>query len=297
MNFLFKKQTMIIIIIIALLSVGSFSFYLYQKNKTTTLLLELEMARIADLTPKQEIIGSSIEKRNIEAFTFGNGEKHLLFVGGIHGGYEWNTSLLAYEMMDYLEANPNTIPNNVKVTIIPVLNPDGLNKTVGTSSNFKSTDVPPTIAETISGRFNANKVDLNRNFDCNWKSTGIWQNKTVDPGSKAFSEPESQAIRNYIDVQKPQAVVVWYSSAGGIYTSNCNGTVLTETKTLAKIFAEASKYPNQGEFTSYEINGDMVNWLAKENIPAISVLLTDHTNTEKNKNQAGLEAVLKHYSN
>ena len=53
---------------------------------------------------KQEVIGKSVVGRNIEAYTFGNGQNQLVFVGGIHGGYEWNSVLLAYKFIDYLKA-------------------------------------------------------------------------------------------------------------------------------------------------------------------------------------------------
>ena len=36
--------------------------------------------------------------------------------------YSWNTTLVAYELMDYLEKTPDAIPTNVKVTVIPSLN-------------------------------------------------------------------------------------------------------------------------------------------------------------------------------
>ncbi|MBU1557701.1 hypothetical protein KKC45_01960 [Patescibacteria group bacterium] len=248
-------------------------------------------------TPEGEsIIGKSVEGQNITAYHYGEGETEILFIGGIHGGYEWNTALLAYETMDYLEANPDVIPENIKVTIIPVLNPDGLNKIVGSSSRFESSDAPTVLADTIEGRFNANEVDLNRNFDCDWKSTGTWQNKTVSGGSEVFSEPESQAIKNYVETQNPEAVVVWYSAAGGVYSSSCHNGISKETSTLTNIYANASGYKGYAEFDSYEITGDMVNWLAKKNIPAISVLLTNHSNTEWNKNKAGIEALLNHYA-
>jgi hypothetical protein len=40
----------------------------------------------------------------------------------------------------------------------------------------------------------------------------------------------------------------------------------------------------------------MVNWLAKENVPAISVLLTTHEVIEWDKNKAGIEALLGHFT-
>jgi len=48
-------------------------------------------------TSTQTVIGSSVESRPIEVFTFGTGEIDLLFVGGVHGGYEANSVRLADE--------------------------------------------------------------------------------------------------------------------------------------------------------------------------------------------------------
>jgi len=244
------------------------------------------------------VIGQSVQGRDILAYHYGTGTSTpLLFIGGIHGGYEWNTALVAYQMMDYLKTNPSVIPANVNVTVIPVLNPDGLNKIVGTTTgNFTSADVPASLADTVSGRFNGNGVDLNRNFDCDWQANGVWQNKTVNGGTAVFSEPESQAIKTYVDANKPTAVVVWYSAAGGVYASNCHNGVLPETDSILKIYSGASTYPAYESFDFYATTGDMVNWLAKQNIPAISVLLTNHTDTELSKNQAGITALLKYYS-
>jgi len=247
--------------------------------------------------PSESVIGKSVENRDITAYHFGTGNRELLFVGGIHGGYEWNTALVAYQTMDYLKKNLSVIPNNIKVTVIPVLNPDGLYKVVGTSTgNFSQADVPSSQSVQVSGRFNANNVDLNRNFDCDWQSNATWQNKTVSGGSKAFSEPESQAIKNYVETNKPVAIVTWYSAAGGVYASSCHNGVSVETNAITKEYADASGYPAYRDFNFYEITGDMVNWFAKNNIPAISVLLTNHTNTEWTKNQKGVEALLKYYS-
>ena len=242
------------------------------------------------------VIGTSAEGESITAYHYGEGEKELLFVGGIHGGYSWNTVLVAYELMDYLEANQNDLPDNVRVTVIPVMNPDGLKEVVGTSTRFSRTDVPTSAAATISGRFNSNEVDLNRNFDCEWQEEGTWQSRTVSGGSSAFSEPESQAVRDYVLGNKPAAAVVWYSAAGGVFASNCRQGVLQETRELTNLYAEASGYRPYAEFNFYDITGDMVNWLAKENVPAISVLLTNHTDVEWDKNRAGIEALLEFYA-
>ncbi|MEX2013600.1 MAG: M14 family zinc carboxypeptidase, partial [Parcubacteria group bacterium] len=246
--------------------------------------------------PAESVIGQSVEKRNITAYHYGTGGTGLLFVGGIHGGYSWNTVLLAYQMMDYLKENPTVIPNNIKVTIIPVLNPDGLNKVVGTAGRFTQADAPSSLALTIPGRFNAHTVDLNRNFDCDWQASGKWQEKTVSGGDKAFSEPESQALKNYVETNKPTAVIAWFSAAGGVYASSCNGSISSETRAIMEKFAKASGYSAYKSFDFYKTTGDVTNWLAKNNISAISVILTNHTDTEWTKNQKGLGALLEHYA-
>ena len=244
----------------------------------------------------KSIIGKSVEGREITAYHYGKGDLELLFIGGIHGGYEWNTTLVAYELMDYLEENPTSIPENIQVTVIPVLNPDGLQKVVNTTGRFTKDDIFLSLEETVPGRFNANNVDLNRNFDCDWQPTGTWQNRTVSGGSKAFSEPESLAIKNYVETNSPDAVVVWYSAAGGVFSSSCRDGVLPETRTITDVYAKASGYSAHEDFDFYEITGDAVDWLAKNNIPAISVLLSTHEDVEWTKNLAGIKALLEHYT-
>ena len=68
---------------------------------------------------------------------------------------------------------------------------------------------------------------------------------------------------------------------------------MTATKSLTNRFAAAAGYSAHEEFDYYEITGDMMNWFAKLEIPAISVLLTTHDETELSKNKAGIEAVIK----
>jgi len=301
----------IIIILIALVLAGIGLYFVTQSGSDKVIVIDKGPKVTPDTGQPQDneqagdkeqdkgsesIIGKSVEGRDITAYHYSNGDTEILFVGGIHGGYSWNTALVAYETMDYLEENPDVIPDNVQVTIIPVLNPDGQNKVVGTAGRFTKADVSTSQDIRISGRFNANNVDLNRNFDCDWQSTGTWQNRAVDGGSKAFSEPESLAIRNYVETYNPDAVVVWYSAVGGVFASNCHNGVLPETSTITNLYAEASGYPAYQDFDFYEITGDMTNWLAKNNIPAISVLLSTHEDIEWDKNRAGINALLEYYA-
>lgn len=248
-----------------------------------------------DVRDPEEVIGQSVEGNDITAHHYGVGETELLFVGGIHGGYSWNTSLLAFELMDYLEENPEVIPENITVTVIPVMNPDGLEAVAGTTGRFEASDVSSSESVRIAGRFNANDVDLNRNFDCDWSEESTWQSRTVSGGEEVFSEPEAVAVRDYVLASDPDAVVVWYSAVGGVFASNCHDGVLPETSALTNLYAEAANYRAYESFDFYDITGDMVNWLAKENIPAISVLLSNHEDVEWTRNRAGIRAMLDLY--
>ncbi|HEX9608722.1 MAG TPA: M14 family metallopeptidase [Candidatus Paceibacterota bacterium] len=298
------KSYIIGLVAIVVISVGGYYAYQWYSNESN--IFKSQISKTNETEPVDEVvevvneretnIGTSVGEHAITAYHYGSGEKEILFVGGIHGGYEWNTVLVAYELMDYLEGNPRAVPENERVTVIPVLNPDGLQKTVGTDGRFTASDVPTASGATVPGRFNGNEVDLNRNFDCDWQANATWQNRAVSGGSEAFSEPESKAVRDYILANKPDAVVVWYSAAGGVFASNCHDGVLSETNTLTKLYADASGYPAFQSFDFYEITGDMVNWLAKEKIPAISVLLTNHTDTEWSKNQKGILALLEYFA-
>lgn len=289
------------IIIIAL---GTY-FFIYKSPAEVVVETPVEVVEVvAQSTSTPEVedevrvetkIGMSVENRPITAYHFGTGKKEILFIGGIHGGYSWNTAKVAYELIEHLQENPSVIPADVAVTVIPVLNPDGL--AVATNSAFGADSTISVSSDVaMKARFNASGVDLNRNFDCEWKESGVWQNKTVSGGDAAFSEPETKAIREYVGAHDISAVVTWYSASGGVFASECRNGISKETLALTKTFADASGYRAYETFDFYAITGDMVNWFAKNNIPAISVLLTNHTDTEWSKNRAGVEAILNQYA-
>lgn len=232
----------------------------------------------AEPLPPQEgeaVIGTSVDGTDIVAHHFGTGDTEVLFVGGTHSGFSPNTVAVAQSLIDALEDGSINVPPNLRVTVIPNLNPDA-----------------DRAVNQLAGRLNSNDVDLNRNFDCEWQAQGVWQQQPVSGGSAPFSEPEARAVRDYVQSRAIDAAVVYYASAPGVYSSSCRNGILPTTAGMTTAYAEAAGYPAFDEFEDYAITGDMVNWMAGEDIPAISVLLTDHQNAEWAKNRAGIEAVL-----
>ncbi len=242
--------------------------------------------------PIEKSIGKSVQGRAITSYTYGKGSKHVVFVGGIHGGYEWNSVILAYQFKDYLDAHPN-VSQGLTITVIPDANPDGVFKVIGKEGRFTTADVPS--SDSSPGRFNAHDVDLNRNFDCKWKSTGTWKQKTVSAGTVAFSEPEAAAIRDYVIENKPDAFVFWHSQAGRVYASQCKDGILPKTLEIMKVYANAAGYPAVESFDAYEVNGASEDWLASIGIPTITVELKTHDTVEWDKNLAGSMALLEFF--
>jgi len=246
--------------------------------------------------PEERLIGTSVEGREIKSYTYGLGKTHLLFVGGIHGGYEWNSVLLAYQVMDYLKENPEIITKNLTVTIIPSANPDGLYKLIRKEGRFSIADLPTTTQPIGTGRFNTRDVDLNRNFDCKWQSKSMWRGNVVSAGAKVFSEPEAVAIRDFVLKFNPRSVVFWHSMGNSVYASQCETGILPETIDIMNSYAKASGYNAVKTFDAYQTTGDAESWLAKIGIPSITVELKTHETVELSQNLSGVKALFEYYS-
>lgn len=278
-------------VVVVVLAVSAWTIWRYTHQPRVEVAVPVTIT-----TPTHAVIGYSVQGRAIDSYTYGQGANNLVFIGGIHGGYEWNSVLLAYKFMDYLELNPKSIPANISVTVIPSFNPDGMFKVVPKEGRFSVAEVPSNIASTTEGRFNANRVDLNRNFDCKWQPEGLWRGSKVSAGLKPFSEPESQALKNFVLTKKPKVVVFWHSQSNGIYASQCTGQTLPETLMAMDYYSKASGYPTYKTFDSYTVTGAADDWLASIGIPAMSVELKTHESIEWEKNLAGVLSLFNYYS-
>lgn len=291
MSPLFTKKVVGAIFIIAIAGVGWFVFGILQSDDVPEP-VALESKR--DVGSQRTVIGVSVEGREIEAYTWGNGETHLAFIGGMHGGYEWNTVLLAYTFVDYLEANAEIIPDNLSITVIPSANPDGVYKVINKEGRFVAADI---ASNTVPGRFNANEVDLNRNFDCKWKPESMWRDNIVSAGSSPFSEPEAMALRGFVLENDLTAAIFWHSQANTVYASECEDGILEETIDIMNVYAQAAEYQAVEFFDQYEFSGDAEGWLASIGIPAITVELQTHEAIDWERNLAGIKALFEYYSN
>ncbi|MGQ9599907.1 MAG: peptidoglycan DD-metalloendopeptidase family protein [Anaerolineae bacterium] len=226
----------------------------------------------------RKVIGRSVLGRFIVAHRLGQGPIKVALIGDIHGQFEANTHRLAQQLLEHFQTHLEEIPPEVSLWIIPTMNPDGL----------------------ASGhRWNAHGVDLNRNADTDLDGCAgnDWSPDTIGHegnyagvgGAYPFSEPETQAVRDFLE--DAWVAIVYHSAAGAIFEDSCRRHI--PTARLAQVLSDATGYPVPEEgWLGYPITGDLADYLAGEGVAAVTVELTDHDDPEFDRNLAGVRAVL-----
>ncbi|NWF69822.1 MAG: hypothetical protein HXY40_12125 [Chloroflexi bacterium] len=222
--------------------------------------------------PAAFIVGYSAGGRPITAHTFGTGAIIIMLVGGIHGGWEANTVALVQELIAHFSGSPADVLPGIMLLLIPTANPDGLVR-----------------GREISGRFNDNHVDLNRNWGCEWSPEAEWRDGPVNPGARAFSEPETQALALLIQQMRPAVVLFYHSAADGIFEGRCDNT--TSSLAMATVLGEATGYRYGEPFTAYRVTGTAANWVDGQGIPSADVELTRWQSSEFARNLRGVMAL------
>jgi len=128
---------------------------------------------------------TSVQGRAIRSWVYGQGERAVLILGGIHGEEPAGVTLCE-ALRDHLADHAEAVDGR-RVVVAPALNPDGL---------------------AVGRRVNARKVDLNRNFDtANRKMKRRY-------GAKGLSEPESRFVADLIEQFAPAAIVAVHQPLG-----------------------------------------------------------------------------------
>ncbi|WP_248722595.1 M14 family zinc carboxypeptidase [Seonamhaeicola sp. ML3] len=150
-----------------------------------------------------------------------------LFTSMIHsrevGSLMSNIYFMWYLLENY-DTNPaikNLIDNN-ELYFIPVVNPDGLRWNEHLSSSgggMQRKNCRPNTGST-SNTTSTRGVDLNRNFDYFWGSAGSGSSGTPSNdsyrGPSAFSEPETQILRDFILARNFKTCLMNHSTGNAI---------------------------------------------------------------------------------
>nr|XP_033334259.1 carboxypeptidase B-like [Megalopta genalis] len=139
-------------------------------------------------------IGNSVEGRSLKVLRISNGKPNapaLWIDGGIHAR-EWISPAAVTYIIDYLVDNSDSL--EADYYILPVANPDGYEYTF-TRDRLWRKNRRRAIGSSCTG------VDLNRNFGYRWGGKGTSKDpcREIYAGSGPFSEPETNAIRNFFE--------------------------------------------------------------------------------------------------
>jgi predicted deacylase len=224
------------------------------------------------------VIGYSAGNRPLEMYRFGNGPVEKLIIFGIHGGYEYNTVLLAHQLIAMLNDNPDFVPPDVTLYMLRVLNADGFARSWG-----------------VDGQMNDRGVDLNRNWPANWKAdwprSGCWIYRPVTGGEYPLSEPETKALADFILQHNFDASLSYHSAALGVFAGGTNGSTEASIR-LAEAVADASGYSYPPFDTGCEYTGQFSDWAADQGLAALDIELTNHRDTDYEANLRVLQVFL-----
>ena len=167
---------------------------------------------------KVEIIGTSVDGRNMYSIEIGTGNEVTMFEAGIHAAEVASPLFITkfmIEIVNSYESGDKDIINlleNNRIVILPVANPDGYEaaifgtKTLNDQNLYLSKNATTNSLKYL--KCNANGVDINRNFPS--QTSGLYYkkydlhytvslDKSIDissyyPGETLGSEPETRAI-------------------------------------------------------------------------------------------------------
>ncbi|TET73070.1 MAG: hypothetical protein E3J44_01630 [Candidatus Aminicenantes bacterium] len=243
------------------------------------------IARVIDL-------GDSLEGRNIYALKISDNvyqdeqEAELFFVG-CHHAREWISVEVPFLLGKYLVENYETnsqvkdLVDQCEIWIVPLLNPDGLEYSIHFYRYWRKNR-----RDNGDGSFG---VDPNRNYSYNWgldnEGSSPFPSSNVYRGTSAFSEPETQVIRDLFAERNFQAVISYHNYSQVIlYPWGYTNQPTAEDQLLDQIAADMSGLIQSVNGNIYEYgqagadlyltNGDMIDWtFGTYNIPSYTLEL------------------------
>lgn len=240
---------------------------------------------IANLTS----LGKSVEKRELWAIKISdnvnqNEEEPIVVFLGAHHAREWISVdvpfLIAKHLVEKYSSDTliTRLVDNAEIWIVPMVNPDGHQYSIATDRLWRK-----------NRRYNGDGtygVDLNRNYSYQWGGPGSSGDtfSEIYRGPYPFSEPETQAVRDFLQQQFPKALISYHNYGQlilypwGFTHEPAPDKALLDS--LAVIMAHKIRsvhgknyVPDQAS-TLYLSSGDTADWLyALLSIPAYTVEL------------------------
>ena len=221
-------------------------------------------------------LGQSIEGRELWAIKISDNaaqdeEEPTVVLTGAHHAREWisvdTPFLIAKYLLDKYDTNAQIkdYVDNAEIWIIPMVNPDGHQYSVSSDRLWRKNR-----RNNGDGSYG---VDLNRNYAKEWGGAGSSGDTFSETyrGPAPFSEPESQACRDFLQQIEPDALISYHSYSQlvlfpwGYTNSPAPDKALLQSlaNTLAsKIKAVHGKtYTPEQSSSLYLASGDTTDWL------------------------------------
>jgi carboxypeptidase T len=257
--------------------------------------LEQDLRQLAESQPEiAELreIGRSLENRPIWALRIGErrASEHKLLFMGCHHAREWVSVEVPYLLAEHLVKNAGQPPvrqwlQRGEIWVAPMVNPDGheFSRTPATRLWRKNrrTNVDGSIG-----------VDPNRNYGYMWGTLNINTSSHVPSdetyvGPRAFSEPETRAVRDLVARELFRGVITYHSFSQLIlypwgYTLEpvIDASDLSAMTKLAKRMQQlirgvhGTTYTPQQSSQLYPTAGDTTDWTYGEyGIPSFTIEL------------------------
>ena len=257
--------------------------------------LEQDLRQLAESQPEiAELreIGRSLEDRPIWALRIGEqrASEHKLLFMGCHHAREWVSVEVPYLLAEHLVNNADQPPvrqwlQRGEIWVAPMVNPDG----------HEFSRSPETRLWRKNRRTNFDGsigVDPNRNYGYMWGTLNINTSSHVPSdetyvGPRAFSEPETRAVRNLVARELFRGVITYHSFSQLIlypwgYTSQPipDASDLSTMTKLAKRMQQlirgvyGTTYTPQQSSQLYPTAGDTTDWTYGEyGIPSFTIEL------------------------
>ena len=229
---------------------------------------------------KLETIGESVDGRSIYAIKLGEGEQEIL-INGAHHAREWLTTTLLMDMIEtycsvvskdqYIgKYDVKEILKQVTIWFIPMVNPDGVTLVQEGAEIFSNKDDlyewNENQLEFTAWKANIRGIDLNRQYPADWEQI---QGDPGHPtsmnfkGNKPLSEPEVQAVYDFVEKHDIKLSVAYHSSGEEIFWKyKSEGELKGFARKLADILSDKTGYqliypsenPSGGGFTDWFIS-------------------------------------------
>ncbi|HXH29906.1 MAG TPA: M14 family metallopeptidase [Bacteriovoracaceae bacterium] len=223
-------------------------------------------SRYPQLT-EAKVIGKSLEGRNIWAIKItgqsAQTAKPVFLVNAMHHAREVMTPEVTTDMVEYLTSNYGKLDevtrwvDNTEIWVIPMFNVDGNNKMWTMDSMWRK--------NTRDGH----GVDINRNYPTAWNTcNGSSGRKSAQDyrGPYAASEPETQAMMNFVSSIKPVFNISYHSySEIVIYPFGCSPKRTPTSEAVQTIGEEIGKKLDYKAGTAWEllynVDGGDIDWM------------------------------------